>query len=75
MCDINEKLFEDIKCKKGKKVLYMRILKALYGCIKSALLWYNLWKSTLKSMGFEINPYNWCKTKRKMDSNVLLHGM
>ena len=25
----------------GKRMLYMQLLKALYGCIKSALLWYN----------------------------------
>ena len=60
MCEINKELIEDIKYEKGKKVLYMRILKALYGCIESALLWYNLWKSTLESMGFEINPYDRC---------------
>ena len=43
--------------KKGKKVLYVRLLKALYGCMQSALLWYELLKSTLEENGFKVNPY------------------
>ena len=27
--------------KKGRKVLYVRVLKAIYGMLKAALLWYN----------------------------------
>jgi hypothetical protein len=46
--------------KSGKKQLFVELLKALYGCIKSALLWYNLFTSTLKGMGFVLNPYDPC---------------
>ena len=31
----------------GKGTMYMQLLKALYGCIKSALLWYELFTGTL----------------------------
>jgi hypothetical protein len=41
---------------KGKKVLYLRLQKALYGMMKSALLFYRKLISELKGMGFEINP-------------------
>ena len=41
-------------------MLYLRILRALYGCIESALQWYNLYKITLKSEGFVVNPYDFC---------------
>jgi hypothetical protein len=44
----------------GKKLLYVELLKALYGCVKSALLWFKLLSSTLMEMGFEINPYDQC---------------
>jgi hypothetical protein len=44
----------------GRKVLYVRLIKALYGCVKSALLWYDLFKNELVDMGFELNPYNPC---------------
>jgi hypothetical protein len=45
---------------KGVKTLYGRLKKALYGCVKSALLWYKLLQGTLKTMGFTINPYDPC---------------
>jgi Reverse transcriptase (RNA-dependent DNA polymerase) len=44
----------------GTKALYARLNKALYGCVKSALLWYKLFYGTLKKMGFELNPYDPC---------------
>ena len=36
---------------RGDKVLYVRLVKAIYGCVKSALLWYELFHNTLKGMG------------------------
>jgi hypothetical protein len=45
---------------KGKKVLYLRLRKALYGMMKSALLFYRKLVSELKMMGFMINPYDPC---------------
>jgi hypothetical protein len=35
----------------GKKLLYVEWLKALYGCIKSALLWYNMLARALTELG------------------------
>ena len=46
--------------KKGQKIIYIQLDKALYGCVQSMLLWYELYLSTLKDMGFELNPYNLC---------------
>ena len=40
--------------------MYLWLLKALYGCVKSVLLWYELFSSTLQDMGFELNPYDEC---------------
>ena len=45
---------------KGIKVLYLRLRKALYGCVRSALLWYELFVSVLQDFGFELNPYDPC---------------
>jgi hypothetical protein len=43
------------------KVLYVRLDKAMYGCVKSAfLLWYDLLSTSLQKMGFELNPYDPC---------------
>jgi hypothetical protein len=51
----------------GRKVLYVQVLKALYGCVVSALLWYELFLGYLKEMGFEINSYESCIEKRSID--------
>ena len=43
----------------GVKVLYVRLKKAIYGCVKCAMfLWYVLFHNTLKTMGFVLNPHN-----------------
>jgi hypothetical protein len=44
----------------GQKILYVEILRALYGMIKSPLLYYRHWRSKIESIGFEINPYDPC---------------
>eukprot|EP00957_Ditylum_brightwellii_P112575 8581787-Ditylum_brightwellii.AAC.1 len=46
--------------KNNKPVLYVKLQKALYGYLKSALLFYNKLVGDLKGLGFEINPYNLC---------------
>lgn len=51
----------------GKKTLYLNVLKALYGCIKSELLWYTLFTGTLKKKGFRLNPYNSCVADKMVD--------
>ena len=42
LCKMNSKYEEYITVESGKKVLYVQLLKALYGCVVSALLWYEL---------------------------------
>ena len=44
----------------GKPVLYVRLQKALYGCLKSALLFYEKEVGNLEAYGFKINPYDPC---------------
>ena len=39
MCDVCEDYKKFVCIKNGKKVLYLKLLKALYGCVQSALLW------------------------------------
>ena len=60
--------------KTGKRVLYMKLVRAIYGCIQSALLWYNLYVSTLKDMGFKINPYYKCKANKMINGNQCTIG-
>ena len=60
MCKVNPEYFKNVVYENGKKVLYMQILQAIYGCIESALMWYKLYAETLEKEGFVINPYDRC---------------
>jgi hypothetical protein len=52
--------------KTGKKLLYVQLIKALYGCIQSAMLWWKLLTSTLVKEGFKVNPYDPCVANKIM---------
>ena len=57
-----------MRYKNEKKVFYLLLLRAIYGCIESALLWYNIFSTTIEGIGFEINPYERCV------SNIIIEG-
>jgi hypothetical protein len=44
----------------NKPILYVKLQKALYGCLRSALLFYLKLVEDLESGWFEINPYDPC---------------
>jgi hypothetical protein len=47
MCEVCKEYKPFVFYERGKKVLYLKLLKALYGCVKSALLRYDLFTGTL----------------------------
>ena len=57
--------------KKGKTVVYVRLLNALYGIMKAALLYYQRFVKDLKSVGFEINPYDPCVANKIIQGKQL----
>jgi hypothetical protein len=57
--------------KKGKKVYYLCLQKALYGMMKRALLFYCKLVSELKLMGFTVNFYDPCITTKVMNSSQM----
>ena len=58
MCSVNPEYNKYVWYKNGKKVLYLKVLRSIYGCIESALLWCNLYSLTLKGLGFKVNIYD-----------------
>ena len=60
MCDINFKYKQHVRFKGGRKTFFLRIIKEISWMIKSSILWYKLYVSVLKEMGFQINPYDMC---------------
>jgi hypothetical protein len=69
MCTVNPKYKSFVVIEHGKRVLYLQLLKALYGCVRSALLWYELFSGTLKEMGFELNPYDPCIANKLIEGD------
>ena len=49
---------------KGHKVLYVRVLRALYGMLSAALRWYQKFRQDLEGIGFVFNPYDPCVANR-----------
>ena len=57
-CEVNPKHKNNGHVENGLKVLYLQLLKYLYGCMESSLLRYDLYSKTLKSHGLVVNPYD-----------------
>ena len=64
MCDINPGYKKNIWFKDGRKMLYLHILKAIYGMVEYDLLWYDIYMSVIKDMRFHINTYVMCVTNK-----------
>ena len=45
---------------KGKKVLYVEVLRAMYGMLEAAMLWYHKFRKKLEPIGFKFNKYDAC---------------
>lgn len=59
-----------------KGQVYVRLLKALYGCVQSAYLFYAKLKGVLESLGYTVNPTDVCvfnKTVSGTQSTVAFH--
>ena len=64
LCNISGEYRQHVTLENGKQVLYLRFKKALYGCIQSAILWYDTFKGCLIDMGFKLNKYDPCVTNK-----------
>jgi len=51
----------------GKKVLYVQVLRALYGMLVAALLWYRQFRKDLESQGFVFNVYDPCVANKMVN--------
>ena len=74
MCEINPEFipfvrYENTKFGKKIKVLYMKVIRAIYGCIEAALQWYKMFTGTLKKLGYKLNPYDKCVANKVINGN------
>ena len=70
MCQVNKEFEKDVMFENGVKVLYLKVIRAIYGCIQSALLWYNLYSATLEKEGYKINPYDRCVANKNINGSL-----
>ena len=78
MCNINPEHKKNVRIdKNGNKVLYMKVIRAIYCCTESALQWYKLFLRHYKVTGFTLNPYDNCVANKlwQMGNNVPLPVM
>jgi hypothetical protein len=58
-------VYNDYVIVKGKnKIISVRMLKALYGILISSILYYKKFRKDIKSIGFEVNPYDICVVRK-----------
>ena len=50
ICEVNPVSKQYIRYVKNVKVLHSRVLRALYGFLEPALLWYNLYSTTVDDL-------------------------
>ena len=69
MMDLDPQLYgPHIVYENGQKVVYVQILRAIYGMLVSAMLWYEKFRGELESeLGFKFNPYDGCVANRMVN--------
>ena len=58
MCDVNPEYMDAVFEEIGKRALYVKVLKAIYGLIEVVLIWYDVYTDVQLEMGFKFNPYD-----------------
>ena len=50
-----------------EKVLYLKVLREIYGCIEPALQWFNLYTQNLKAEIYILYKYDRCVANKKIN--------
>jgi hypothetical protein len=58
--------------RKGMAKLYVKMQKAIYGHLRSALLLYNKLVANLESIGFKLNPYDPCVANKEVNGTQMM---
>ena len=56
---------------KGSAILYVKMQKAIYGLLRSALHFYKKLVSDLESTGFKVNPYDPCVANKTVNGTQM----
>ena len=65
LVELNPELYGPyVVYEKNRKVLYVQVMRAIYGMLEAALLWYKKFRKELEDVGFKFNPYDPCVANR-----------
>jgi hypothetical protein len=66
LVELNPELYGPyVVYKKNRKVLYVQVIRAIYGMLEAALLWYKKFRKELEAAEFKFNPYDPCAANRQ----------
>ena len=72
ICQVDPSLTKFVAMEKGKRVLYTKLNKALYGTLQaSRLFWERLSAFLIEDNGFERNPYDFCVVNKLVNGKQL----
>ena len=72
---IDQDLYEPFVVQEGKeKVLYLELLKALYGTLRTARLFWEKLSGKPQEWGFEANPYDSCVVNKMINGKQCTIG-
>jgi hypothetical protein len=60
-----------ITTKKGEKLLYVKMMKAMYGLLRAALLFYLKLRGDLEEFGFTMNEYDPCVANKMINGKQM----
>ena len=73
LCELAPEVYQPyVVEERNNKLLYMEMLKALYGMLVASLLYYKKFRKDIGTIGFKINPYDVCVANRNVHDNQ--HG-
>ena len=68
MFEVNPENIPNVRYdERGRNILYVEILRAIYGCIESVIQWYRLFTTTQQTEGFVLNPYDMCIANKNIN--------
>lgn len=67
LIEIDDKYEQFVTIEKGKRVIYVQLIKALYGTLKAAMLFWKKLTGVLESWGFTVNEYDRCVANKMIN--------
>ena len=76
LIEIDPSYAEYVTYENGQRILYVHILRAIYGMLMSGLLFYRKFRTSIEKIGYKVNPYDPCvanKTIRGKQHTISWH--